>query len=115
MREGRLLAEESPGRLLTLFQTDSLEDVFLALSKRQEEGRLDEVNFDNVADDQNNTVIPYTGSTSTVATFDISHGSTDVLTNKKPPKIVKTVGTISKNRLKALLDKNWKQFYRNIT
>ncbi|CAH0554397.1 unnamed protein product [Brassicogethes aeneus] len=115
MREGKLLAEESPARLLTLFQTDSLEEVFLVLSRRQEEGRLDELNLDSVADEQNNSVLPYTGSTSTVATFDISHGSTDAITTKKPAKIVKTLGTISKNRVKALLDKNWKQFYRNIT
>lgn len=55
MREGRLLAEESPSRLLTLFGTDSLEEVFLVLSKRQEEGKLEEI--ENLADDDNNSVI----------------------------------------------------------
>lgn len=77
MREGRLLAEESPGRLLSIFNTETLEDVFLILSRRQEEGRLDDLS-DTSGDDQNNSVIEHAPSTTSVATFDIAHGSTDV-------------------------------------
>lgn len=36
MREGVLLAEESPKALLQRFQSDSLEEVFLQLSVRQQ-------------------------------------------------------------------------------
>ncbi|CAH1100505.1 unnamed protein product [Psylliodes chrysocephalus] len=35
MRSGRLLAEESPQRLLSMYQCTSLEDVFLKLSRKQ--------------------------------------------------------------------------------
>ncbi|XP_018577430.1 ABC transporter G family member 23 isoform X2 [Anoplophora glabripennis] len=112
MREGRLLAEESPNRLLSIFNTDTLEDVFLILSRRQEEGRLDELNYP-VADDQNNSVVAHAPSTTSIATFDIAHGSTDMLTKEK--KRVKGGDTLNKSRLRALMDKNWKQFYRNVT
>ncbi|CAG9819085.1 unnamed protein product [Phaedon cochleariae] len=121
MREGRLLAEESPGRLLTIFNTTTLEEVFLILSRRQEEGRLTDVASLPIADDQNNTIVDAThlaGSTAsvaTVSTFEISTGSTDVLTTKPKENRCKTKNSMSTNRMKALLDKNWKQFYRNIT
>jgi len=36
MREGRLIAEGSPQRLLELTHTDSLEDAFLAYSQNEE-------------------------------------------------------------------------------
>lgn len=84
MREGRLLAQESPGRLLSLFNTETLEEVFLILSRRQEEGRLDDISSYPTTDDQNNSVLPTqanTGSTISVATgstVDVGHGSTDV-------------------------------------
>lgn len=35
MRSGRLLAEESPQVLLTMYRCQSLEDVFLKLSRKQ--------------------------------------------------------------------------------
>lgn len=35
MRSGRLLAEESPSALLTMYNCPSLEDVFLKLSRKQ--------------------------------------------------------------------------------
>lgn len=35
MRSGRLLAEESPQVLLTMYRCVSLEDVFLKLSRKQ--------------------------------------------------------------------------------
>lgn len=35
MRSGRLLAEESPRALLTMYNCPSLEDVFLKLSRKQ--------------------------------------------------------------------------------
>lgn len=82
MREGRLLAEESPQRLLQIFNTETLEEVFLILSRRQEEGRLDSVtNFSAV--DHNNSVMDRSvnaGSTVSVASTVVSetNASTDV-------------------------------------
>lgn len=38
MRSGRLLAEESPSRLMEMHNVDTLEDVFLKLSRRQNMG-----------------------------------------------------------------------------
>lgn len=35
MRSGKLLAEESPQRLLSIYNCSSLEDVFLKLSRKQ--------------------------------------------------------------------------------
>ncbi|XP_056637728.1 uncharacterized protein LOC130445863 [Diorhabda sublineata] len=120
MREGRLLAEESPSRLLTLFNSETLEQVFLLLSKRQEDGRLSELadSHQPVVDEQNNSVLMNepTGSrvsvATTVSTFEMENGSKDVLTKNK---LLKRQNSLNKRRMKALLDKNWKQFYRNIT
>lgn len=44
MRGGLLLAEDSPNNILRRFQVDSLEDAFLALSKKQEIDILDNEN-----------------------------------------------------------------------
>lgn len=79
MREGRLLAEESPAQLLRLFRTDSLEEVFLILSKRQEEGKLTNVEFERVADDDNNCVMPSVNtSTTSIPMSELGHSSTTV-------------------------------------
>lgn len=78
MREGRLLAEESPERLLQLFNTETLEEVFLILSRRQEEGRLNQA-IETLADEQNNTIISRAESNTSVMTLPIgNNSSTDV-------------------------------------
>lgn len=75
LRGGRLLAEESPERLLQTFRTDSLEEVFLNLSQQQEDGRLADVE-QTITDDQNNVSI--SGSTTTMVMQDIGNGSREV-------------------------------------
>ncbi|CAG9829053.1 unnamed protein product [Diabrotica balteata] len=55
---------------------------------------------------------PTTSVATSVSTFEIGHGSTDILAKKK---ILKARNALNKSRMKALLDKNLKQFYRNIT
>nr|CAD7408525.1 unnamed protein product [Timema poppensis] len=49
MRSGRLLAEESPQRLLTIYSCQSLEEVFLKLSRKQGNSNtnIPELNFSN--------------------------------------------------------------------
>lgn len=133
MREGRLLAEESPETLITLFRCDTLEDVFLILCKQQEEGHLRELEY--LADDQRNGGLQNAESASSMAMSEIGHGSLDVsfplyrisfssidddskfqmLTKRPPKKRNKSVGTFSLNRnhLKALMGKNWLQYFKN--
>ncbi|XP_030754576.1 ABC transporter G family member 23-like [Sitophilus oryzae] len=114
MRGGKLLAEESPARLLSFFQTETLEEAFLILSRKQEEGRLNNV-IDNI-NKQNGNGMESASSVSSIATFDIAYGSKDELTKKvKTTKIKKDKTSLENYRMKALLDKNWKQFYRNVT
>lgn len=79
MRGGKLLAEESPARLLELFHTDTLEEVFLILSKNQEEGRINRaLEAANNPDHNANRVIDNASSTTSVATFDIGYSSKEV-------------------------------------
>lgn len=117
MRGGRLLAEESPANLLRQFQTDSLEEVFLILSRKQEQGEITDNNGMNAGSVAN--------SINSISTVDTNHASTDALAtrkskkkrNRKADKTLKEYFTPDLNslRMKALLTKNWMQFYRNVT
>lgn len=112
MREGRLLAEESPERLLQLFNTETLEEVFLILSRRQEEGRLNQA-IETLADEQNNTIISRAESNTSVMTLPIgNNSSTDFLAPKKPLNNTSAF-SLNKHRMKSLMTKNIKQFLRN--
>ncbi|CAG9760962.1 unnamed protein product [Ceutorhynchus assimilis] len=115
MRNGKLLAEESPARLLQLFHTETLEEAFLILSRNQEDGIINSV-MEACNRQNGNGVIESASSTTSVATFDMAYGSKDELTKeKKTTKIKKDNTSMESYRMKALLDKNWKQFYRNVT
>ncbi|KAK9730736.1 ABC transporter [Popillia japonica] len=114
MREGRLLAEDSPERLLNLFRCDTLEDVFLILCMRQEEGQLSDLEYN--IDEHQNGGLQSAESASSIALSEMGHGSLDILTKKSPPiKRNKQIGTFSlnKNHLKALMAKNYLQYFRN--
>lgn len=80
LRGGRLLAEESPDQLLNLFGTDSLEEVFLILSKQQEDGRLPAVE-NVISDDQNNTMVMSSNSNVSMVMTEMGNGSREVNTN----------------------------------
>ncbi|XP_050499822.1 ABC transporter G family member 23-like isoform X1 [Diabrotica virgifera virgifera] len=107
MREGRLLAEESPSTLLTQFNTDNLETVFLTLSQKQADGQLSSLNL-KIGDLVHKSDSMFSISSSSQSIPD-GHASTDEL--MKEHKSSHSV--INRNRIKALLDKNCKQFYRN--
>ncbi|KAL1498317.1 hypothetical protein ABEB36_009133 [Hypothenemus hampei] len=114
MRGGKLLAEESPARLLSLFQTDTLEEAFLILSRNQEEGRINRVI--EAANISNGNGSMQSVSSTSVSSFNIAYDSKEELTfDRKKTKIKKDKTSLERHRMKALLDKNWKQFYRNIT
>lgn len=55
MRQGKLLAEDSPEKLLSTFHTNSLEEVFLMLSRKQTEERLYEIQSESMLEDLNHT------------------------------------------------------------
>lgn len=74
LREGSLLAEKPPSELLNKFQTDSLEKVFLILSQKQNEGKLDAVDFAQ-------NIKAETSSTTTLNSMYTTHGSVDVSYN----------------------------------
>lgn len=76
MREGRLLAEDSPERLLNLFRCDTLEDVFLILCMRQEEGQLSDLEYN--IDEHQNGGLQSAESASSIALSEMGHGSLDV-------------------------------------
>lgn len=112
MRDGRLLAEESPARLLSMFQTEVLEDVFFILSQKQSEGRLEET----ITASNHTLQIQNSNTDISLASFDTTRGSTDILTQEKQKKSKNVSGyELNGKRMKSLLDKNWKQFYRNIS
>jgi hypothetical protein len=72
MRDGRLLAEESPSKLLRMFQTEILEEVFLILSQRQNDGRSD----DAIA--VHGPLVQSSNTDISMASFDTTRSSTDV-------------------------------------
>ena len=52
MRSGRLLAEEAPQVLLSIYNCQSLEEVFLKLSRKQQGAESN-----NIQEKQNNTTL----------------------------------------------------------
>lgn len=80
MREGRLLAEESPAKLLTVFGTDSLEAVFLTLSKRQEEGKLEEI--EHLVDDNVSAIHSVMDSTTSIPMLELGNMSSTMVRSR---------------------------------
>ncbi|XP_022905337.1 ABC transporter G family member 20-like [Onthophagus taurus] len=114
MRGGRLLAEDSPDRLLIAYNTDSLEEVFLKLSQKQEDGAFGDPN--NPPDVQDNGRIQSAYSETSIALSDLGHRSTDMLTKLSEPnkkKKQKRAYTINKHHIKALMWKNYLQYFKN--
>ncbi|CAH1102721.1 unnamed protein product [Psylliodes chrysocephalus] len=112
MRDGRLLTEDSPDNLLATFNTQTLEEVFLILSQRQEAGQLplsNETTVNSSRLNETNEQYESTSVMSSVQSIPEGYKSTDMLTKKLKPNI----SIIGKRRMRALLDKNAKQFYRN--
>ncbi|KAK9873202.1 hypothetical protein WA026_021435 [Henosepilachna vigintioctopunctata] len=109
MRGGKLLAEDSPDRLLRYFNTNNLEEVFLILSRQQETGNL------NLPEVQDTSQFNSNCSIDTI--YQETNASAEVLTSPKKKVKEEQISSLSVNRhrLKALMGKNWKQFYRNVS
>ncbi|CAH1102722.1 unnamed protein product [Psylliodes chrysocephalus] len=93
MRKGRLLAEESPKLLLDTYRAETLEQVFLILA--QNDVNLKRSSISVLENNAQNTI-------------QVEQRRTNCGTWKRR-------FTVDKRRFRALIDKNWKQFYRNIT
>ncbi|KAL0861050.1 hypothetical protein ABMA27_009566 [Loxostege sticticalis] len=112
LRDGQLLAEDSPEELLRKFDCDTLEDAFLKLALRQHELPRRRATLTASPD-----VIPEgipNGVDSRYVSredFNVVTSSTDILTTKEKPKDCK--GGRSKARYKAVFIKSIQQFSRH--
>ena len=94
MRNGTLLAEDSPSNIITRFQVESLEEAFLQLSLKQES------NLDAIASESNVEII------------ENNENNIEVITTSQP-EIVETKDKRNYGRkMKALLNKNLVQLIR---
>ncbi|KAL1498316.1 hypothetical protein ABEB36_009132 [Hypothenemus hampei] len=112
MRNGKLLSQDSPENLLAIFQKESLEEIFLSICQEQQYELQNEVPAtQNVSQSSINSL--------NESVID-NYGSTDELrkSSDKEKKHDKGISMSSLQlhpyRMKALINKNWKQFYRNI-
>ncbi|CAG9760963.1 unnamed protein product [Ceutorhynchus assimilis] len=113
LRKGKLLVQGSPNELLSFYNKESLEEVFLLLSQRQDESKLS-----SAANGISTLGSAASSTSSSMESFVAGYGSRDALTNSKDnaksEKITyMSAMSLDKRRMKALLNKNWKQFYRN--
>ncbi|XP_044755161.1 ABC transporter G family member 23-like [Coccinella septempunctata] len=107
MRGGKLLAEAPPDNLIHMFKAETLEDVFLELCLKQEK---------KISNSSSATVSMNNYDGSGLQELELF----PLMSTAKPNIDEKGLITPSalgmhKNRLLALLDKNWKQLYRNVS
>lgn len=94
MRNGVLLAEDSPTNIITRFQVESLEEAFLHLSLKQES------NLDTIATENNVEIIENNENDIQVIT--------DNVPDHDDPKMENNYST----KMKALVNKNMMQLIR---
>ncbi|XP_045475533.1 ABC transporter G family member 20-like [Harmonia axyridis] len=109
MRGGRLLAEAPPDTLLRMFRTETLEDVFLDLCLKQ----------DKMSNSSSSTVSLNNFSNTNPGIID-SQEIFPLMATPKPNIDEKGLQKhsalgMNRSRFKALLDKNWKELYRNVS
>lgn len=79
MRGGKILAEESPEKLIASFGTETLEEVFLILSRKQDESKLNSaIASMDTPDDSHMNANTGSTNTSTVSLVMTDLGSTNV-------------------------------------
>ncbi|XP_067007499.1 ABC transporter G family member 23 [Anabrus simplex] len=129
MRGGRFLAEESPAQLMASNMCDSLEEVFLKLSKKQNQGKRRRSSFmqEVMANlppieptyDQNSEISGEFGDNVSLSNRDVEipqPGETIDLPPEEEPetKITDYFKIVAPNRMKALLWKNFLWMWRNV-
>ncbi|KAL3270272.1 hypothetical protein HHI36_009325 [Cryptolaemus montrouzieri] len=112
MRGGQLLAEAPPNTLLQQFRADSLEDVFFSLSRIQEDGKAGSfISIPDKSCDLNMTDV--SDGCGTESTLERSKTISSPKSSDKEK--LQSGFAINTDRMAALLDKNWKEFHRNIS
>jgi len=102
MREGKLIAEGSPDKLMEMFNAPSLEKVFLALCQEQENGQI--VEHENV-----------TNSSQSLQSITINGDDCQQLIKMKTKENAKlSAGIPSLSNIAALSIKNWITMKRNL-
>lgn len=115
MRNGRLLAEDSPNILLERFNTQYLEDVFLILCSRQEEDKTKNVSPSSAVNEVDSVNL----STNLQRRRSLAISSTSLKEILKTER-AKSITGVSKNlifsrkRVQSLLRKNWIQHSKNV-
>lgn len=114
MRNGILLAEDSPKNLLSRYNVDSLEDAFLQLCMKQGVSEEADQNLQRVEAIQELPQItdgkePMKRKNS-IESNNTDTCCTDLSCNKK--SFVKSLKFTTKRRMKALLTKNFLQMFR---
>ncbi|GLV42002.1 uncharacterized protein CBL_05040 [Carabus blaptoides fortunei] len=118
MRQGKLMAEESPQALISRFRTDTLEEVFLNLSIRQAESTMgDDPELGHVLPVETGSVQSLPGDSINDVSVLGTGGSTDMLTKPTKGEKRRKVSPFSINpkRLGALFYKNWYQYFTNVS
>ncbi|KAG4079241.1 hypothetical protein HA402_006964 [Bradysia odoriphaga] len=109
MRNGILLAEDTPQNIMTMFNTSTLEDAFLILSQKQ--GESEEA--DNTLMRMTNTSESDTSETAeTKDSEKLKLRRNKSFAEQKPSGILGKLCFTSKSRMKALLTKNFLQLIR---
>lgn len=112
MRNGVLLAEDTPTNIMIKFGTQSIEDAFLILSQRQ--GNEDEL-AQILDHNRNNAALP-----TAVLPTEVIDTHEPITADEKPPipsdeplnENRKKVFFTTKGRIKALMTKNFVQLFR---
>lgn len=112
MRNGILLAEDTPERIMNKFESNSIEEAFLILSQKQG----DDIITSNPADLKKHSIIPaLSGDVTPSIEFEntnleknqINYDCDDV-DIRKPKRVFFT----TRGRIKALMTKNFVQLFR---
>ncbi|XP_049880601.1 ABC transporter G family member 20-like [Pectinophora gossypiella] len=112
LRDGQLLAEDSPEGILRKFDCDTLEEAFLKLALRQHQLPRRRSTLTGSPDVIPESRIPAVESRyQSSESFNVVTSSTDVLTKKGEPKHCRT--SRAKSRYKAVFIKSIQQFSRH--
>lgn len=110
MRNGVLLAEDTPTNIMIKFGTQSIEDAFLILSQRQ--GNEDQLA--QIIDHNRNQALPVAAlPTEVIDVHDTPTAEKPPIPYEEPPnENRKKIFFTTKGRLKALMTKNFVQLFR---
>lgn len=111
MRNGILLAEDSPTRIMSKFESNSIEEAFLILSQKQGE----DIITSKPGDFKRHSIIPaeriqsigFNNTNSNLEKCPINYNCNDVDSNNR-----KNIFFSTRGRIKALMTKNFVQLFR---